>query len=62
LLALDPTLDLARVREVLEARYRPDYVHEQPLDRKETWRTRALAPVAFARRAWAGVRARLRSR
>ena len=57
---LDPSLTRQQFETVLAERYRADYVHERPLDAAEARRARLNEPVALAKRAVAGVKARLR--
>lgn len=59
---LEASLALDDVCRVLAERYRPDFVHETPLDETETRRTRRNAPLSAATRVVAGLRARLGSR
>ena len=61
LCAFEPDLALADVERVLAERYRPDYVHEQPLDRAEQAKVRFSAPIAFSKRVVAVGRRTLRS-
>jgi hypothetical protein len=56
LLVIAPDLRVDDVQRVLDDRYRPEYVHEAPLDRNEALRTKLNAPVAFAKRVQAHVR------
>lgn len=61
LVVLDPALQLGDVQRVLADRYRPDYVHERPLDKNEQAKIRMSAPVAFTKRIVAVTRRSVRS-
>ncbi len=59
LAVLDPRLTLQDYERVLHERYRPDYVHEQALDRTEQRRMLLMHPVSVAKHASAALQRRI---